>query len=178
MWHSSTLFNDCLEGRKCFNNKLNTSFIYGYMASNILLWPHEWWQKKPDMSLTKLRHCVNIHVVWRKDGFYLMMHSTHFILWLNGIKTRVRTKFCWHHFVSYSFLLTIEIFYMHYPTNSIVYTIAIVSSLVDHWLEQKIAQWFRQVWLLYHRSTSFSLWQIGFYGKQNYSLITHCTLFN
>ena len=48
--------------------------------------------------------------------FYLTTHSTHFIL---------RQGF----------------FYMHHPTDRIAHTTAFVTSVVEHWLEQEIAQW-------------------------------------
>ena len=32
-------------------------------------------------------------------------------------------------------------FYMHHPTERITHTTAIVTPVVEHWLEQEIAQW-------------------------------------
>ena len=32
-------------------------------------------------------------------------------------------------------------FYMHHPTDRIAHTTAFVTPVVDHWLEQEIAQW-------------------------------------
>ena len=32
-------------------------------------------------------------------------------------------------------------FYMHHPTDRIAHTTAFVTTVVEHWLEQDIAQW-------------------------------------
>ena len=33
------------------------------------------------------------------------------------------------------------LFYMHHPTDRITHTTAFVTPVVEHWLEQEIAQW-------------------------------------
>ena len=39
-------------------------------------------------------------------------------------------------------LFTIKVFfYMHHPTDRIAHTTAFVPPVVEHWLEQEIAQW-------------------------------------
>ena len=39
------------------------------------------------------------------------------------------------------FLISIKgIFYMHHPTDMIVHTMAFITPVLDHWLEQKIAK--------------------------------------
>ena len=45
------------------------------------------------------------------------------------------------HHMGYSFRLTEEVFYMHYPTARIAHTMAFVKPVVEHWLEWEIAQW-------------------------------------
>ena len=32
-------------------------------------------------------------------------------------------------------------FYMHYPTDRIIYTTTFVTLVLEHWLEREIAQW-------------------------------------
>ena len=35
---------------------------------------------------------------------------------------------------------------MHHPTDRITYTTAIVTPVVEHWLEREIAQWVHHEW--------------------------------
>ena len=59
------------------------------------------------------------NAVWckeRKEMFYLTTHSTHFI---------------------YGYMAS----YMQYPTERITHTTAVVTPVVEHWLEREIAQW-------------------------------------
>ena len=52
----------------------------------------------------------------RKEMFYFMTHSTHFILWLYGVGQQ-------------------GLFYMHHPTDRIAHTMAFVTPVMEHWLE-------------------------------------------
>ena len=58
-------------------------------------------------------------------------------IWLRTILI-VRKETRCHH-IGYSFRLTP--FYMHHPTDRITHTTAFVTPVVEHWLEQEIAQW-------------------------------------
>ena len=82
----------------------------------------------------------------RKEMFYLMMHSTHFIygymvsdIWLRTILI-VRKETCCRH-IGYSFRLTARVIYMHHPTDRIAHITAFVTPVVEHCLEGEIAQW-------------------------------------
>ena len=82
----------------------------------------------------------------RKEMFYLMTHSTHFIygymasnIWSRTIQIVRKETRCRH--IGYSFQLTTRFFYMHHPTDSIAHTTAFVTPVVEHWLEREIAQW-------------------------------------
>ena len=46
---------------------------------------------------------------------------------------------------------------MHYPTDRIVHTTAFVTPVVEHWLEQQIAESVHHEWMLYHIGTSCSI---------------------
>ena len=82
----------------------------------------------------------------RNEGiFYLMMHSTHFYLWLCHARHMVKnqivreeTRSC--HIV-HSFWLAASVLYMPQPTDRIAYTTAYVTPVVEHWMEQEIT-WF------------------------------------
>ena len=39
------------------------------------------------------------------------------------------------------FLISITRCYMHHPINKIAHTMAFITPVVEHWLEQEIAQW-------------------------------------
>ena len=79
--------------------------------------------------------------------FYLTTHSTHFIygymasdIWLRTILI-VREETCCHH-IGYSFRLAAGVLlYSHNPTDRIAHTTAFVTPVLEHWLEQEIAQW-------------------------------------
>ena len=45
-----------------------------------------------------------------------------------------------HHFMVYSFCLTVGIFYMHQPTDRLAHTMTFVTPVVEHGLEREIAQ--------------------------------------
>ena len=70
--------------------------------------------------------------------FYLMTHSTHFILRLYGVGHMVKD-----HSDSErgNALPPHGFFYMHHPTDRIAHTMAFVTPVVKHWLEREIAQW-------------------------------------
>ena len=70
--------------------------------------------------------------------FYLMTHSTHFILRLYGVGHMVKD-----HSDSErgNPLPPHGFFYMHHPTDRIAHTMAFVTPVVKHWLEREIAQW-------------------------------------
>ena len=70
--------------------------------------------------------------------FYLMTHSTHFILRLYGVGHMVKD-----HSDSErgNPLPPHGFFYMHHPTDRIADTMAFVTLVVKHWLEREIAQW-------------------------------------
>ena len=81
----------------------------------------------------------------RKEMFYLMMHSTHFIygymasdIWLRTILI-VRKETCCHH-IGYSFRLAARVL-LYASSHRIAHTTAFVTPVVDHWLEREIAQW-------------------------------------
>ena len=74
-----------------------------------------------------------------------MMHSTHFIyshmasdIWYRTTQI-VRVEFLCHHYMGYSFRL--GFFYMHHCTDRIAHIMAFVTLVVEHWLQQEIAQW-------------------------------------
>ena len=75
----------------------------------------------------------------RKEMFYLMMHSTHFIygymasdIWLRTILiVRKETRCSFQQWF----------FYMHHPKDRIAHTTAFVTPVMEHWLEREIAQW-------------------------------------
>ena len=78
--------------------------------------------------------------------FYLTMHSTHFMLRSYGVKHMVkdhsdslRVTRCRH--IGYSFQSAARVFFMHHHTDRITHTTAFVTPIVEHWLEQEIAQW-------------------------------------
>ena len=59
--------------------------------------------------------------------------------------------------MGYSFQLEKQgFFYMHHPTDRIVYTMGFVTPVMEHWLEREIAQWVHHEQMLYHRATSHS----------------------
>ena len=70
--------------------------------------------------------------------FFLMTHSTHFILRLYGVGHMVKD-----HSDSErgNPLPPHGFFYMHHPTDRIAHTMAFVTPVVKHWLEREIAQW-------------------------------------
>ena len=82
----------------------------------------------------------------RKEMFYLTTHSKHFIygymaldIWKMTIQIAREETRCRH--IGYSFRLTARFFYLHHPTNRIAHTTAFLKPVVEHWLEQQIAQW-------------------------------------
>ena len=72
--------------------------------------------------------------------FYLMTHSTHFYLWLYGVRHIVKNHsgreetHCFH-FMGYSFQLAARDFLMHHSTDTLVHTMTVVTPVVEHWLE-------------------------------------------
>ena len=56
------------------------------------------------------------------------------------------------HHMGYSLQLTARVFYMHHPTDGIAHTTVFVTPVVEHWLEQEIAQWVQ----MYTKFTSCS----------------------
>ena len=80
----------------------------------------------------------------RKEMFYLMTHSTHFIygymasdIWLRTILI-VRKETCCRH-VGYSFQLTTRVL-LYAPSHRQDSTYHI-TPVVEHWLEREIAKW-------------------------------------
>ena len=83
---------------------------------------------------------------FRKEMFYLMTHSTHFIygymasnIWLRTILIVRKETRCRH--IGYSFRLTARVLLYHHPTDRIAHTTAFVRPVVEHWLEREIVQW-------------------------------------
>ena len=85
----------------------------------------------------------------RKEMFYLMMHSTHFIygyMASDMVKDRSDSKrgnlLLPHILATYSTLSDQQqgFCYMHHPTDRIIHTTAFVTLVVEHWLEREIAQ--------------------------------------
>ena len=84
----------------------------------------------------------------RNEGFYLTMHSTHFIYGYMMHQTYIMVK-------DYSdseranlllphglfFLINSKVFYMHHPTGRIALNMTFVAPIMEHWLEWKIAPW-------------------------------------
>ena len=76
----------------------------------------------------------------RKEMFYLMTCSTHFICGCialvknHSVKLKDKTQ---HGLI---FGQQQGIFYMHHPTDRIAHTTAFVTPVVEHWLEQEIIQ--------------------------------------
>ena len=77
--------------------------------------------------------------------FYLMTHSTHFVLRLYGVRHMVK-----NHSDSergnplppHGLLFpTSSKGYMHHPKDRITHTTVFVTPVVEHWLEREIAQW-------------------------------------
>ena len=88
------------------------------------------------------------HVFWqRKEWNVLFNDALHtFYLWLYDIRHMVkdhsnskRGNLLPPH--SLLFLISSNFFYMHHPTERIAHTMAFVTPVVEHWLEQEIAQW-------------------------------------
>ena len=80
----------------------------------------------------------------RKEMFYLTTHSTHFIygymasdIWLMTILI-VREETCCRH-IGYSFRLAARV--LLHVQDKIAHTTAVVTPVVEHWLEREIAQW-------------------------------------
>ena len=70
--------------------------------------------------------------------FYLTTHSIHFIygymasnIWLRTILIVRKETHCSH--IGYSFRLTANFFYMHYPTDKIAHTTPFVIPVMEHW---------------------------------------------
>ena len=83
----------------------------------------------------------------RKEIFYLMTHSTHFIycymasdIWLRTILIARKETPLPLHWLLFP-INNKSSFYMHHPTDMIAHTTAFVTPVVEHWLEQEIAQW-------------------------------------
>ena len=68
--------------------------------------------------------------------FYLTTHSTHFIYGYTPDSER-------GNLLPHGLLFPISSkgFYMHHPTDRMTHTTAFVTPVVEHWLEQEIAQW-------------------------------------
>ena len=82
----------------------------------------------------------------RKEMFYLMMHSTHFIygymasdIWLSLKDHSDSEK--GNPLPPHRELFQQGFFYMHHPTDRIAHTTAFVTPVMEHWLEREIAQW-------------------------------------
>ena len=78
--------------------------------------------------------------------FYLMTHSTHFILRLYGVGHMVKDHSDSERKPTATTWVTLSneqqgFFYMHHPTDRIAHTMAFVTPVVEHWLEREIAQW-------------------------------------
>ena len=54
-------------------------------------------------------------------------------------KDNEREETCCHHYMGYSFQLTASDF-LYAPFHSIAYTMVFVIPVMEHWLEQEIAQ--------------------------------------
>ena len=85
---------------------------------------------------------LSFHNKRRKEMFYLMMHSTHFIycymasdIWLRTILI-VRKETCCCH-IGYSFRLGARVI-LYAPSHR--HTMAFGTPVVEHWLEWEIAQ--------------------------------------
>ena len=78
--------------------------------------------------------------------FYLTTHSTHFIHGYMASRHMVKdhsdsekgNPLPPHRLL---FLINSKGFYMHHPTDRTAHTMAFVTPVMEHWLEQEIAQW-------------------------------------
>ena len=74
--------------------------------------------------------------------FYLMMHSTHFILRLYDVRHMVKDHSDSERgnpLLPHGLIFPINskgFFYMHHPTDRIAHTTAFVTPVVEHWLEE------------------------------------------
>ena len=68
--------------------------------------------------------------------YYLRLYDV--IHMVENHSAREETR-CRH--MGYSFRLAARVFYRDHPTDMIIYTTAFVTPVVEHWLEQEIAQW-------------------------------------
>ena len=94
------------------------------------------------------RHHDHHHYIlfWKEDGVLFNDTLNTFYLQLYGIRHMVK-----HHsdrqrgnlLPPHRLLFSISsiVFYMHHPTDRITHTTAFVIPVVEHWLEQDIAQW-------------------------------------
>ena len=87
-------------------------------------------------------------IVRKKEMFYLMMHSTHFIygymasdIWLRTILIVRKETRCRH--IGYSYRLTARVllYAPSHTTDRIAHTTAFDTPVMEHWLEREIAQW-------------------------------------
>ena len=84
----------------------------------------------------------------RREGNVLFNNVLNtFYLWLYGVRHMVKDHSHWEKgnpLLPHGLLFPINskgFFYMHHPTDRITYTMAFVTTVVEHWLEQEIAQW-------------------------------------
>ena len=64
---------------------------------------------------------------------------------------------------------------MHHPTDSIVHTTAFVTPIVDHWLEQEIAQWVHYEGLIQRPMSEPCTAELYSGRKEVFYLTTHST---
>ena len=110
-------------------------YLTTYIQSKLL-------QYMPVMSHTPV---INWTVcLGRKEMFYLTTHSTHFIygymasdIWLRTILIVRKETRCRH--IGYSYRLTARV--LLYAPSWITHTTAFITHVVEHCLEQEIAQW-------------------------------------
>ena len=70
------------------------------------------------------------------NTFYLRLYGiTHMV---KDHSDREETHSC---HIGYSFRLAARVLYIHHPTDRIIHITAFVTPVVEHWLEQEIAQW-------------------------------------
>ena len=80
-----------------------------------------------------------------------------FYLWLYGVNHMVKEHSDSERrnpLTPHGLLISIKFFYMHYPTERIVHTMAFATSVMEHWLEREIAEWVHHEWMLSHRYIS------------------------
>ena len=127
----------------------------------------------PTVSFSKSYVVITIKE-GRKEMFYLTTHSTHFIygymasdIWLRTILIVREETHCRHRLL---FLISSKGSFICTIPDRIAHTTAFVTPVVEHWLEQEIAQWVHP-WRI-DPTTHRIMSERSYHGATSRSLIT------